>query len=55
MGVMYCDCKHYTIMQTNGPFVVNHLTGVISLGRALDYDVATSHDINVRAQVRIRT
>ena len=42
-------------MQTNGPFVVNHLTGVISLGRALDYDVSTSHDINVRAQVRMRT
>lgn len=39
------------LLQTNGPFVVNQLTGVISLASVLDYDVALSYVLSIRAQV----
>ena len=50
---MFCHDLIFLCLQVNGPFVVNQLTGVITLARVLDYDVARSYAINIRAQVHM--
>ena len=40
-----------SILQTDGTFTVNALSGVVTLARSLDYDTTQSYSVNIVAEV----